>query len=87
MTPVSETCGYRSNPQLEPNKFCGLTKEQHKLALHSFMPSNIVVLHITGQPKPVECMKCNAIWFLKEDEVYTCVACTQKYMTIPVARE
>ena len=77
--PLSETCGYRTNPDLEPNKFCGLSKEEHRLALHGFVPSNIVMIRLTGNPESTKCMKCGMLWFMKEDNFYTCVTCTQRY--------
>jgi hypothetical protein len=79
---LSETCGYRSNPDLQPNEFCGKTKEEHRYLLHSFIPSNIVMIHVTGTQGPQKCMRCGMIWFLKEDNFATCVSCTQRYEMI-----
>ena len=77
--PLSETCGYRPNPEIKPNEFCGKTKEQHKLLIHSFVPSNIVLIHVRGTEGPQKCITCQQIWFLKEDNVATCVNCKQRY--------
>jgi hypothetical protein len=80
--PLSETCGYRSNPDLQPNEFCGKTREEHRLLIHEFVPSNIVMIHITGMDGPFKCPNCQMLWFLKEDDFYTCVTCVKRYQAI-----
>lgn len=82
--PVSETCGYRPNPELQPTEFCGLPKDRHRLLLHSFVPSNIVMVHLAGTDGPTPCARCGMLWFLKEDDILTCVACKQRYQTLKV---
>lgn len=80
--PLSETCGYRPNPDFQPNEFCGKTQEQHTLLLHSFVPSNVVMVHLRGSDGPLKCMVCDMLWFMKEDDVFTCVSCKQRYQAL-----
>lgn len=75
--PIFEVCIYKAR---DATSICGLTREEHRFLLHTFIPSpNIVRLHIKGVEGDVQCLKCEGVFYIKEGDYHTCISCGARY--------